>query len=103
MRLSWGATGWGSRASGAGASGGSALGGAAPLLGPALDPGLVPDLGLGPAVRVAGVRASPALRVVGWVGGGDLNMVSQVWAGGNGSRQISLRPEWSNRCDWAYK
>ena len=27
--------------------------------------------------------------------------VSQVRAGGNGSRQISLRPEWSNRCDWS--
>ena len=27
--------------------------------------------------------------------------MSQVRAGGNGSRQISLRPEWSNRCDWS--
>ena len=28
-------------------------------------------------------------------------ILSQVRAGGNGSRQISLRPEWSNRCDWS--
>ena len=40
-----------------GLGGGSALpvGGVAPLLGPALDPGLGPHLGLGPAGRVVGV------------------------------------------------
>ena len=27
--------------------------------------------------------------------------VSHVRACGNGSRQISLRPEWSNSCDWS--
>ena len=27
--------------------------------------------------------------------------LSEVRAGGNGSRQVSLRPEWSNRCDWS--
>jgi hypothetical protein len=38
-----------------GMGGGSALGGVDSLLGPALDPGLGPDLGLGPAGRVVGV------------------------------------------------
>ena len=35
-------------------TGGSALGGAMQLLSPALDPRLVPNLGLGAAIRVAG-------------------------------------------------
>ena len=38
-----------------GMGGGPALGGVDSLLGPALDPGLGPDLGLGPAGRVVGV------------------------------------------------
>ena len=33
--------------------------------------------------------------------GGAGSSLSQVRAGGNGSRQLSLRPEWSNRCDWS--
>ena len=37
----------------------------------------------------------------GRVGGKQDPALSQVRARGNGSRQISLRPEWSNRCDWS--
>ena len=49
--------------------GGPALGGVDPLLGPALDPGLGPDLGLGPAGQVVGVGAVwlSGLRWVVWV------------------------------------